>query len=269
MNFAVLERPAAHAGRHQVSELLVLWQHPETREILPVGRFSFDGSTFAFDYTRTAAQIDGFRPLPGMDDLGVRHEFSDMPPVFGQRIMSTERPDFHTYLGSLGLPHTATPWEQIVASGGGRAGDTLQFMALPEVREGHARARFFVNGVSHIPDYTAQFADTTVRVSRTTHETAIAELHPGARLNLAPEPNNTVDPTAILLTHEGVPIGWVPRLLSPSLGELVVAGVDSVQVRRVADYPEPSHTRIVVELDAPCPDGFIFDRHGAWLPIVT
>lgn len=266
MNLALLERPVTDANQRPVSELLVLWQHPRTREILPVGRFSYDGSTFAFAYTQTASQIEGFRPLPGMDDLESRHMFSDMPPVLGQRIMSAERPDFSTYLGSLGLPNTATPWEQIVASGGGRAGDTLQFMAMPEVREGHARARFFVNGIRHVPDYPARLAGTTVRVSQGEHETAIGELVPGSRLTLTPEHHNAVDPTAVLLTHQGIPIGWAPRLLSPSLTELVGSGARSVRVLRVADSPEPSHTRIVVDLDAPCPEGFMFDRSGAWLP---
>lgn len=119
----VLDRSVPAADPPVARELLVLWQHPETREIVPIGRFSHDGETYCFVYTRAAATVPNFRPLPGLDDLRRRYVTRRFPAVFRQRIMDPERPDYPEYLNSLGLdPSHATPWEQIVHSGArGRA----------------------------------------------------------------------------------------------------------------------------------------------------
>ena len=183
----VLERrpdaPDAPAER----VLLVLWQHPVTHEIVPIGRFTHDDG-FSFRYTRAAASVPDFRPLPGLGDLNRTYRSDQLPAVFEQRVMEPTRPDYADYLRDIGLdPAHATPWEQIVNSGGERAGDTLQFMQIPAVINGRARARFLVSGVRHVPGPDRVIAGRTVRVTDTQHENALRSLHPGQSLRVEAE----------------------------------------------------------------------------------
>jgi hypothetical protein len=254
----------------QVRDLLVLWQHPETREIVPIGRFAYDGDTYSFTYTRAAATVEDLRPLPGLDVLRRRYSSDRMPPVFGQRVMESDRPDYAEYLHTLGLePVHATPWEQIVHSGGTRAGDTLQFMQVPTVTDRRARATFLVNGVRHIPNTDRTVGGRMVRVSPDQQEAALSRLVPGDTVLVQAEDGNPKDPCAVLITTEGIPVGWVPRAMSASIRELVASGPVAATVVRVGKSDTPSHLRLVLDLDIPAPHGFQFDRDGLWEPLAA
>lgn len=260
----------AAAADRRVTELLVLWQHHETRELVPIGRFSNTGSTYTFWYTRAAADISDFRPLPGFNDLHQRYESERMPALLAQRVMHRERPDYASYVTSLGLdPELATPWEQIVESGGHREGDTLQFMELPSVHNGVASARFFVNGIRHIASGpTRSIRGRTAVATLDAHEIALRSLVAGSTLVAAPEDGNHVDPNAVIvISHDDVPLGWVPRALSSSIRELAVDGDVPLTVVRTGRPDGPVHQRLVVEMSVPVDQSFQFDREGRWEPL--
>lgn len=265
----ILEPPARPGER--VSELLVLRQHPETREIVPIGRLTKDTSGYAFRYTRAAADAVGLRPLPGFERLDQRYTSETLPTIFAQRVMGRDRPDYVGYVHSLGLdPAHATPWEQIVESGGQREGDTLQFMEVPYVRDDIAYARFFVNGVRHIPDGEVRsILGQSVTVTRDEHEQAIRQLASSDCVNALPQDANQRDPHAmIVVSMANVPLGWVPQALSSSLRELAEGRPLPLTVVRIGSQDGPSHQRLVVEMETPVPLGFRFDREDRWLPIV-
>ena len=261
----LLLEPSTSSVHAPVQELLVLWQHPVSREILPVGRLSFDGTTYAFDYTVAASRIESFRALSGLGALGEHTESDLLPAIFGQRVMDPARPDFPAYVGTLGLTEAnATPWEQILESGGGRAGDTLQFMEMPVVQRGRARSRFFANGVRHIPRHVAVIDGCTVVTSEAEHERALQSLAPGDTVSVVAEEDNRVDSEAALVTASGTPIGWVPRLLAPSFRRLLAFGPVELSVVRRNGPESPPHLRLVLELDSVAPSGFTFDPVGDW-----
>lgn len=250
------------------SDLLVLWQHPESREIAPIGRLTHHGSDFAFSYTQAAAQIEGFRVLPGLPDLRRSYRSAEIPLVFGQRVLARSRPDYANYIRSLGLdPADATPWEQIVSSGGHREGDTLQFLVVPEVRGGNARVTFLANGVRHIPDDELRFDGRTERVSRDQQESKLLALHGSETLRVVPEDENAHDANACLIVAGSTPVAWVPRFLAPSFRELLRSGDVSVRVERVGAREGSPHLRLTLELDHPAPAGFTFDQDGLWAPL--
>jgi hypothetical protein len=264
----LLDRHVATAGGPKVRELLVLWQHPDTREIVPIGRFDYNGQTYCFAYTRAAATIDGFRPLPGLGDLHRRYVSPRMPSVFSQRVMAPDRPDYAAYLRTIGLDSEhATPWEQIVYSGGSRAGDTLQFMQLPEVVDGRARARFLVNGIRHVPGEVRTLVGREITVAADQHEAILGNLETGDVLSVVAESSNPKDPSAALILADGVPIGWLPRVLSSSVRELLERGAVGVSVVRLGEPGTPPHLRLVLDLDVAVPDDFVFDRDGLWEPL--
>lgn len=262
----LLDRPSADAtGTH---ELLVLWQHPESREIIPIGRFAHDSGLYRFAYTRAAALVPDFRPLPGLEDLHGRYVSPKLPPVFGQRVMETDRPDYAEYASSIGLdPDNASPWEQIVLSGGERAGDTLQFMQLPTVAGGRARARFFANGIRHITERARSVRGQLIHVTVEDHERALQSLSVGDMIRIEAEDDNPIDHDACLVTTDGTPVGWVPRALSTSIRRLLSAGALAATVARIGPPSTPSHLRLVLALDVAAPPDFSFDADGVWEPI--
>jgi hypothetical protein len=264
----LLDAPTDATGAPVGRDLLVLWQHPDTREIIPIGRLSHDADTYCYVYTRAAALIQDFRPLPAMQSLDQRYVSERLPAVFGQRVMEPVRPDYAEYMHSLGLdPARATPWEQIVYSGGDRAGDTLQFMQVPTVTNGRVCARFLVSGVRYIPGQRRVLGGRVVEVSAVEHESALQALTPGTRVSVVPEESNPQDSNAALVTHDGVPLGYVPRSLSRSVRELLNSGPVEPVVFRVGDAGTPPHLRLVLDLDLDAPPGFTFDRDGLWEPL--
>lgn len=127
---SVLEAPIADVVTE--TELLVIWQQPSTRAMIPVGVLKFDGETYAFEYLLNVAHVAEFRPLLGFRDLTKRYESDELFPLFHERVMDPTRPDFVRVLDELSLdPASATPWEQLVRSGGSSEGDTLQVTPFP------------------------------------------------------------------------------------------------------------------------------------------
>ena len=267
---AVLDRVEAAASGQDTDDLLVLWQRPSTREIVPIGRFSRTANGYSFVYTRAAAEKRDFRPLLGLPDLHQRYDSQQIPAVFSQRVMSPSRSDYGKYLAMLGLSEQeqVTPWEQIVHSGGRRVGDTLQFMRVPVVRDGRAIACFLANGVRHIPEDVLRLPGRKVRVTREQQEAALEKLRVGDLVLLEPEQGNPEDDHAILVTSGGVPLGWVPRVLSSSLRALVEGGTCHATVHRIGRSDTPYHLRLVLDLDVQVSDDFAFDPEGCWVPLV-
>ena len=264
----LLSRPVA-GTTSTTNELLVLWQHPETRRIGAIGRLQRHDEAYSFAYTSGAAQIDGFRPLLGFPDLRQRYNSQRLPALFAQRVMSRDRPDFATYLASIGLtPQEATPWEQIVQSGGMRAGDTLQFMEVPTVSNGIARARFLVNGIRHVPTCDHRIDDRPVAVTLESQEAAFGRLSPGDAVAIKAETGNPQDACACMVVESNTPLGWVPQAISADIRELIDAGSLEARVVRVAPPGTPPHLRLVVGLQAEAPDSFTFDQAGLWAPLV-
>ena len=266
----VLDQHAPVAEGPDITDLLVLWQHPDTHELVPIGRFTYDGHIYSFAYTRAAASVTDLRPLPGLDDLRTRYASERIPAVFAQRVMHGDRPDFGEYVDTLGLDRVrATPWEQIVRSGGVRAGDTLQFMQVPRVQNGHARARFLVNGVAHVCEGERRFSGRTVAVTPEDQESALQRLQVGDSVLAEAEEGNPKDPAATLVTSEGIPIGWVPRAMSDAVHELLQHALVRPTVVRIGPPGTPPHLRLVLDLDVPAPSGFEFDRDGRWTPLIS
>jgi hypothetical protein len=64
------------------------------------------GRLYAFRYTKGAldATAAGFVPLPGFPELGATYVSSELFPIFRNRVMSSERSEFGTFLRWLDLP---------------------------------------------------------------------------------------------------------------------------------------------------------------------
>jgi len=230
-----------------VRRLFVAWQDPETRSITPVGcltrRQGSDGETFEFRYLRQARHLQHFRPFVGFSSLEECYRSTDLFPFFENRIVPRTRDDYVDYVGTLGLPIDADPFEILAHSEGRRATDAIEVFPAPSLdADGVVTCRFLVHGVRHIPG---------------AHD-AIDGLTLGEVLSVLPDPQNEVDRLAVLLRTGGYRlVGYVPAYLTSLIHRPLDAyGSDAVQVNveHIGDRNGPSHLRLLCRLAARWPD---------------
>lgn len=216
---------------------MVVWQDPETRSFLHVGRLEARGEQdFRFTYTAEARQAVRFRPFVAFPEIDRAYRSAQLFPFFANRVMSARRPDFPRHLSALGLTRReATPLELLARSGGQRATDTVQVVPEPVYDDGLETVRFLVSGVRHIPG-----AD--VRISA---------LSGGEELLLRDDTQNIVDPRALLLdVSTGEPVGWIPRYLLDYVHKhREEHAVIRVLVERANSPEVPSHLRLLCRLE--------------------
>ncbi|WP_419918629.1 hypothetical protein [Candidatus Poriferisocius sp.] len=92
--------------------LYVSWRHPQG-SIIPIGlltqRLTQGEQSFEFVYLKTAEQQELFEPLPGLPDLYQKYTGHRLFPVFANRQMPRERPDYDAFIQQLDLSAEADP----------------------------------------------------------------------------------------------------------------------------------------------------------------
>lgn len=235
----------------QVTELVVLWQQPTTRAMIPVGLLAFDGITYRFEYLPAASSADGFRPLLGFKDLTASYQSHELFPLFHERIMDPSRDDFEYVLEGLRLdPRTATPWEQLVRSGGGSEGDTLQVTPLPRADGDGWACTALASGLRYLQAKTLRtvLGESTL-YGEAQFESILGALSPGDPLTVRREIGNHYNPDALVVFTErdelvGYLPDWLARFIAPALPE-----GDGWQIARVERVNSPAagwHLRLVV-----------------------
>lgn len=208
----------------RTDRLLVSRQDPKTRAYSHVGTLGFDGEHYTFTYADAVT-----RALPGLQ-LGRTHSSGALFPIFAERVMDPRRPEKAQILEHLGLGAEAGPIEILAVSGGGRTGDTYELTPLPH--EGPVSLPFLVHGVRYLTDH---------------ERAAIDSLKPGDRLSLRHEPGNPVNARAILVTRDGVRLGYVPDPLLDYVHAIIAADYELV-VERVNTPDAGLHMRLLVRL---------------------
>jgi len=194
-----------HTERH----LYAAWCRPE-RLIGPVEmltrRIVDSRESYRFVYLKVAEQLDGFELLPGLPDLYRIYESDHLFPVFRYRQMPRRRPDYGDYLARLDLDLDTDPFEVMARSEGRRMTDRIEVFAHPDrTADGGLTTLFFARGMCHIDGADA----------------AVAKVAAGEHLDLIGEPDNPVNPRAVLLdARTGGRVGWVPDYLVTTIHEL-------------------------------------------------
>jgi hypothetical protein len=234
--------PPFQNERLGADRLAVAWQNPVTGGLItPIGLLEKTEHGYAFTYLRRVKTLPGFRPLLGLDDLNHRYESPTLFPLFRERLMDHRRPDYRRYLTVLGLPEGIDALGEISRSGGRRAGDSIFVVPEPLVdAHGHTSTDFFVHGPRH----------------KAGAEARISTLRPGERLELRDEPSNPVNQRALLVTHDGAELGYVPDLLV-DYAHIVRASSDlTITVAQVNGPDTPPNLRIRAHLEGSAPEGY-------------
>lgn len=185
-----------------------------------------------FRYFWDVTDRDEVRALPGIPVTGSVVHSEHLFPLFAQRVISPRRPDRSRVLAMLGLDDSATAFEILAHNGGRRFGDTIELTQLPRTSEGGEECmQFLVHGMRH---------------RSAAEQVAVDALSVGDGLLLVPEPDNPVDPEALLVTTaDGSALGWVPAPLLP----LLDLGSDvRASVAHANGSDTPPHQRLLVEL---------------------
>lgn len=113
--------------------LYVVWQHPETRRFVTVGRLEVTPDGYAFEYEPEAAREPGFEGFAAFPDFRRRYRSNRLFSFFANRVLSPRRPEYTTYLDALALEDDAlTPVEMLARSGAARATDTIHIVPEPQ-----------------------------------------------------------------------------------------------------------------------------------------
>ena len=222
--------------------LFLAWQDGRSRQWFPVGRLDADPrqAGFRFRYTggaERARQEVGFSLAPDFPELQKDYRSAVLFPLFRNRVMPSERPDFADYLQLLDLPARADPIEILAMDGGYHVTDAFEvFPQLEKGADGSFRCRFFLHGWRYV-NRTAQ-----KRLDRVVVDD---------RLHVTLELSNPVARVAVQLqTLDYHVIGWAPRYL---VKDLMMAMAESpgtcvAHVVRVNPLPAPSQQRLLIEL---------------------
>ena len=232
--------------------LFLSWQDQSSRLWFPIGRLTFDGSTYRFVYVKGAQEAQkqcGLEPLWLFPDLDRVYESPELFPIFANRMLRRSRPDYPDFIQWLNIP--AEEKDEITLlgrSGGQRATDSFEVFPSPEPdNEGFYHLYFFVHGIRHRP------AESQHRLER---------LNSGDSLLLMHDFQNPYDNRALLLrTDDGYNVGYCPRYLLEDVFKLLrqTSGAEqtvNVTVERVNLPPIPIQFRLLCKLKAPWPEGF-------------
>jgi hypothetical protein len=250
-----------------VKTLFLAWQDPRSRSWYPVGRLTFDGTTYRFVYTQGAEEAhkgSGFQPLSSFEVLDAVYESSELFPLFSNRVPSPSRPDYREFVEWLNIPVGADdPVALLARSGGQRATDSLEVFPCPErTPQGAYYVHFFAHGLRHLPELSLHRAHRLER---------------GERLLLLWDFQNPHDARALMLRTRGEPpndpciVGYCPRYLLRDAFELLekCASSVTVEVERLNLPPAPVANRLLCNLTASWPDGFQPFRGAEYQPIVA
>lgn len=230
-----------------VKALFIAWQNPKTHSWSPVGRLTREGGIYNFVYTRGAEDAADFRPFGRMQNLHKGYKSKELFPIFANRILAKNRPEYKDYLGWLGLTNARyDELEELARTGGLRATDSLELFPCPEPNERkNYEVYFFCRGLKYLHPENKERA---------------RNLKPRERLYLMQDLQNSQDGMALLLrTDDPITlVGYSPRYYSAEFTQLIKSsGPEHVNVTvEKINHDAPSQYHVLCKLTSPWPANF-------------
>ena len=226
--------------RDQRREFRVIWQDQTTRSLVHVGWLVYTGDEFTFSYVDESKAHERFQPFPAFPRLDETYKSSELFPYFALRLTSAADPHYDAVLDALGLTREdATPLELLALSPSESPHDTIQVVPEPTEMPGRTLVReFLVSGARHVNE------QDPLTVGQ-----LIENLPEGAPLELVPEPDNQHNAEALLLSADGMRVGWVPDYLLSEIHRYIDSNRTlSITVVRANGPDAPWHLRLLCRL---------------------
>jgi hypothetical protein len=232
--------------------LFVTWRSPKTHAIIPVGRLIYrdDDRLYEFAYIKKAeeARRQGFMPFLDFPYQGQFYLSQQLFPLFANRVLPANRPEFRDYTKALGLSmEDVDPMQILARTGGRRETDQIEMfpLPLPDPNTGAFLTHWLLRGIKYLPQPDV--------------ENRIARLKVNERLMLMFDVQNEYDRSAIAVRAEdGVLIGYLPAYLTEEVRKLLS---ECAQIRafveRVNPPPAGVHHRLLCRVEGCWPAGYI------------
>jgi hypothetical protein len=229
--------------------LILNWRHEPSNASIPVAELlagPSDVPRYEFGYVQGVrrARLLGFQPFLAFPELHRRYAGTQLFPFFRNRVLSRTRPDYASYVETLGLSvKTADVVDLLGRSEGRRRTDGVEMALVPErdLRTGEYVTRFLLRGVRHLA----------------AAEAVISRLGSGNELESVSVPKGSHKHRTRSLYFKGEAIGRVADYLLADLDALEAAdAAPQFIVERVNPPPHPAHHRVLVRIEAPWPTGF-------------
>lgn len=209
--------------------LLLCWQRPidgtarRTRRI--VGEIERGEGGAVFRYLRdredfAKAEAEGFRGFPA---FGLKHgqEFSaGVLDAFGRRLPPRKREDFPEYLARFRLPNDFN-------------GSEMALLA-------YTGAKLPSDGFELIPDLEGidPPLELVIEIAGRRHYQPATPMAVGDPVELVAEPDNPIDPLAIMIHHAGELIGYLPAPYCKAFAAWSGAAKVAASIDRINGKPE-------------------------------
>ncbi len=189
------------------NEVYLVWQDPNTKEWYVVGMLREYVEGYTFDYTVGALASTKFIPFSGMEDLEKTYVSTELFPLFKNRLLSKNRPEYPQFVDWLGLAEgNVSPISILGRSGALRGTDSLQMFNRIEVNlDGSFEHVFFAHGLSHLSQSALK---------------RVLDLESGDPLYLCPDYQNSFDRSAIIIraNEPAEIVGYCPRYFTKYIG---------------------------------------------------
>jgi hypothetical protein len=232
--------------------LYVNWGDPKTHRWFVVARLIRRGDrraqVFEFAYVAGALEAEkhGFRPFVSFPSLQEVVNSRELLPFFRNRVMSSGRPDYASYVKELGLEPDTDDLRLLARSGGQREterSDVTELFAPPQRRQdGRLESHFFVRGLGHLPGA----AELATRLAK------------DEQLFCLKDVQNRVNPKALVLrTESQALLGYLPDYLCEDVSALLDEPSEvRFSVVQVNDPNVPVRLRVLCRFEATVPAGF-------------
>ena len=192
------------------SSVYLAWQASDTKEWYVVGMLKQYLEGFTFNYTVGAQVSAKFIPFSGMENLEKTYVSTELFPLFKNRLLSKNRPEYPRFIDWLGLAEeNVSPISILGRSGGLRGTDTLQMFNRIEVNsDGSFEHIFFAHGLSHLAPSALD---------------RVLNLKKGELLYLCLDCQNSYDGNAIIIraNNPAKIVGYCPRYFTKYIGEFL------------------------------------------------
>jgi hypothetical protein len=227
----------------------------------PVGRLEHEDGLNRFFYTQGARTLQGFKPFPEMPNLNEVYESAELFPLFKNRLLAEQRPEYENFLRWGGFSPQSPP-DPILILGvteGKKVTDSVEVFPCP------------------IPDadscYLNKFFAHGLRWMHPASLKRIDQLKPDERLYVMPDIQNPYDENAVAIRtdRERTMLGYVPRYLAADVSTLYrQCEVDFIElfVEQV-NLDAPLQQRLLCRMHACWPVGFQPCSGDAFQPIPT
>jgi hypothetical protein len=224
----------------------------------PVGRLEYEDGLYRFYYTRGAKTLEGFKPFSEMPDLDEVYESYELFPLFANRLLGEQRPEYERFLQWGGFePHSQPhPISILGVSEGKKATDSVEVFPCPVPENGCYVNRFFVHGMRWMSRNALQ---------------RVATLEANEKLFLMLDLQNPYDSKAVAIRTgaDRIMLGYVPRYLAAEVWELF-GKCDPKVIELTVDRVNPDaplQQRILCRMRACWPEGFFPCDGEAFHPI--